>query len=343
MAILNQKPAVVFGQVFDKLNRPLPNLLVRAFDRDMRSEELLGEQLSDNNGQFRILYSKEKFLNAEKKTADLLIKVFNATGKAALYTAGINDIRYNASDSEQINIVIENNIPVDLNEFDFIIKEITPLIGKVKIADLQEDSEQQDISFLFNEASIPAEKLEHLVVANRLSNESNINAAFFYALLRQNTLLKNELTTTMQVRLGIDINTDILPLLYQAAITDVKIIEKDIKAAITAMIIPPLTAKEIIASMAILQRCHAKATEYYKNEHPKKLIDTISRFLLSNKISEVSDEFAKSKNDLDTFFDKISGAAFFKNKADANEAKITTVLTEILGADDAIISHITKA
>ena len=48
----NQKPNLVLGRVVDKLNRPLANLIIQAFDRDMRSEELLGESITDKKGKY---------------------------------------------------------------------------------------------------------------------------------------------------------------------------------------------------------------------------------------------------------------------------------------------------
>jgi len=35
-----KKENLVLGRVVDRLNRPLANLIVQAYDRDMRSEEL---------------------------------------------------------------------------------------------------------------------------------------------------------------------------------------------------------------------------------------------------------------------------------------------------------------
>lgn len=52
----NEKPNIVLGRVVDKLNRPLPNLIVQAIDRDMRSEELLGESVTGREGKYEITW-----------------------------------------------------------------------------------------------------------------------------------------------------------------------------------------------------------------------------------------------------------------------------------------------
>lgn len=45
--IENKKPNLVLGRVVDNINRPLANLIVQVFDRDMRGEELLGESFDN--------------------------------------------------------------------------------------------------------------------------------------------------------------------------------------------------------------------------------------------------------------------------------------------------------
>ena len=62
MAIRSETGAenVVLGKVADKLGRPLANLVVQAYDRDMRSEDLLGECVTDRDGRYRIAWSHEQ-------------------------------------------------------------------------------------------------------------------------------------------------------------------------------------------------------------------------------------------------------------------------------------------
>jgi 5-hydroxyisourate hydrolase-like protein (transthyretin family) len=46
---------------------PAAGLIVEAFDKDLRSEEILGETITDQNGKYEISYSKQQFRRAEKK------------------------------------------------------------------------------------------------------------------------------------------------------------------------------------------------------------------------------------------------------------------------------------
>ena len=55
--------------------------------------------------------------------------------------------------------------PTD-NEFDTIIRNITPLLEDIGIQALQENKELRDITFLQNETGFENIKLEHLVVSH---------------------------------------------------------------------------------------------------------------------------------------------------------------------------------
>ena len=343
MANQNNSNGIIRGTVSDGRGNKLTGLLVKAFDRDMRSETFLGECPTDAKGEYRIEYSTEQFNSAEKQTADLCMRVYAARGKDLLYETGIEEIVFNASPSEEINIVIQTEIKAEENEFDAILREISVLIGKVPVAQLQENQEHRDITFLSREADISAEKLEHLVVAHRLSDESKIDAAFFYALLRKNTLLKIDITKALQTRLFIDINTEPTPLLYDAALADEKILRRDVTAAVKEMIVPGRVAKEVRGSLELLKQYQRRAEEYYRNEHPKKILSIVSRFVLENRVGEIGRMFQESKNDIGTFFKKINDDSFFKSESKALGAKTSLALTELLGFDDAIISQVREA
>ena len=341
--IENQKPNLVLGRVSDKLNRPLANLIVQAFDRDMRGEELLGESITDRDGKYEIAWSHSQLSGRGKKEADIVIKVFTREKKTLLYAFNIDAVRFNASEREEINITIEQAIKPEVVEYDFILKQASYLAGKIAIIDLQESKEHRDITFLSKEAEIPAEKIEHFVVAHRLNEASKIDAAFFYALLRKNTLLKNDFAKSFHARLLVDINTEILPLLYDAALADVKTMQHDVEAAAKEMIVPDRVAKEWKKNYELLLRYKQKAEEYYKNEHPRKVLNIISRFVLENKIDEIGILFQENKNDLNAFLQKITDDSFFSSEAKATHAKASLALGELLGFDDLIISQISEA
>lgn len=339
----NESNRIVRGTVSDRRNNKFANLLVKAFDRDLRSEGFLGECLTNAQGEYRIEYSVQQFNRAEKQTADLRMKVYAARGTDLLYEAAIEQVVFNASPSEKIDIVIQTEIKAKGNEFDAILRQLPVLISKVPIAQLQENKEHRDITFLSKEAGIVAEKLEHLVVAHRLGDEAKIDAAFFYALLRKNTLLKIDITKSLRTRLFIDINTELLPLLYDAALADERIVQRDVTAAVKEMIVPGRVAKELKRSLELLKQYRQKAGEYYQDEHPRKILNIVTRFVLENKVGEIVQLFRENKNDVGVFIKKITDDSFFKNESKALDAKTSLALVEMLGFDEAIISRVKEA
>lgn len=333
---------IVHGIVSNRNNKSLSGLLVRAFDRDMRSEDFLGEALTDAKGKYSIEYSAEQYKRAEKQTADLCMKVFGRDGKIPLYETEMERIVFNASEYEEINIVISAEIKPEENEFDAIMREISGLIEDVAMAKLQENAEHRDITFLSNEAGIRAEKLEHLVVAHRLSVESKADADFFYALLRKNTLLKNDFAQLLQTRLIIDINSELLPILYQAALTDAKIVQRDTAAAVKELIVPAGVSKAWRKNVELLGQYRQRAEEYYKNEHPRKILQVVSNFVLENKLDEIGRIFQENKNDPKSLLKLLTDDSFFKTETKASDAKTSLALAELLGFDDTIISEVKK-
>ena len=305
-----QKPNLVTGKISNAINQALPNLVVQIFNRDMRSEQLLADTITDKEGKYAVEWQQEQLGSNEHKTADIAVKVFSSNKKTLLYAAGINDIRFNASAKEEINITILAAIKSDEAEFDYLVKKVTALADKVAIANLHEDDTHQDISFLSKEIEVPAIKIEHLVVAHRLQEHSKIDAAFFYALLRKDTLLHSDFTKTFRARLSINIDSEIETLLYDAALTDPKKIVTDVKAAVTEEIVDTKISKECNRNIELLQRYRKAAEAYYAKGGQQKLVDSVIGFVLNGKIAEAGKHFSENKTDLNVFFEKISSPSF---------------------------------
>ena len=339
MAKTPQLTYLVRGRVSDRFARPLPNLTVQAFDRDMRTEEMLGEALTDRQGRYEIFYTLEKAARTERQTADLSMKVLAANTKQLLYEAPLKEVRFNASLNEEINIVVETEITPQENEFDFILRTITPLIDRVKIPELTENDRLQDITFLAAETEIANEKLTYFVIAHRMAAESKGAPAFFYGLLRKNTLLKNDLAS-LQARLMIEINTEIRTLLYDAALTDEKLIEQDLKAAVAEYIVPESVLQELPKNLKLLKRFADAGAAYYQQEHRKRVIGLVGQFIATDKLSALKEEFQKSKDDVDGFLQRISSQSFFKSEVDEKEARVYMAAADVLGFNDELIEKV---
>jgi hypothetical protein len=93
---------LVKGEVHLSDGSPFAGLTVRAFDRDLRGEELLGETTTDENGQYEITYSATQFRRAEKSSADIIVRAYEKGSKLVTES----QIIFNAKPLETVNLVV---------------------------------------------------------------------------------------------------------------------------------------------------------------------------------------------------------------------------------------------
>lgn len=332
----------VYGRITNSSGNPLSKLKVEMYDVDMREWQTLSETITDKDGGYKLEWYHEQLSGRGKKSADIAIKIFTLDNNIELFKSAMDDVRFNASKSEEINITIQHEIKPERVEFDVLVKDVRFLANKVAIADLAENEQYRDVTFLSKELEVPADKIEHLIVAHRLAGISKIDAGFFYALFRKNTLLNNNLLTNSNSRFSVEISADVLPLLYDLALIDHKSISVDVKSAQEELIVGEETVKKLKINLERLSKYKGKAEEYYKNEHPKKIIELLSSVIKKGKLDEVQQLFAENKNDLKGFFEKVSGSLFYNSKAKEESTKTSLALAEYFGFGNEIIPQITK-
>ena len=87
-----EETSLVRGTVTDANQKPLANLIVRAFERDLRHPQLLGTTTTHTNGDYRIEYHPSDFLLGDilaRRMPWLIVEVLEAPdGKAGLGTGG---------------------------------------------------------------------------------------------------------------------------------------------------------------------------------------------------------------------------------------------------------------
>jgi hypothetical protein len=154
---------VVAGLVRDADGVPLVGVLVRAVDRDLRSEQALGEATTDAQGRYEIRYSTAAAAVAEAGTADVQVMVLHPaepTGSPLVRS----DIRFNVGPQTTIDLTL----PADHrgpSEFERYLARLEPGLAGVPLADLREDDTHQDLSFLAGETGIPQQRIALLVRA----------------------------------------------------------------------------------------------------------------------------------------------------------------------------------
>jgi hypothetical protein len=157
---------------------PARDTNVSAYDRDLRSERLLGQTRTDGAGAYRIAYSDEQFHRRERGSADLVVKAL-APGGSLL---AASPVLFNAPASAVVDLTIPEQARVPPALFDKIAAALPPLLGGVKAEELEEDHEHQDVTFLAGETGFAKRDLARFVLA-RILVPQGIQAEFWFALL----------------------------------------------------------------------------------------------------------------------------------------------------------------
>lgn len=163
LAIDSGPRLVVRGQLRTADGRPQAGVRVRAYDKDMRHEQLLGEIMTDSDGNYEISYFAFQFRRAEKGSADLVVGVLDAADQELARSQVI----FNAREEEIVALIAPGGEP-ELSEFDSILQQIQPLLvgqgdsGEDLPIDQLTDS---DITFLANDTGIVRERIAWLVRA----------------------------------------------------------------------------------------------------------------------------------------------------------------------------------
>ena len=169
---------IVFGKILNANKLPVEGCTVRAFDRELRSEQLLGETRTDSKGSYKITYTKKQFKRAEKGAADLVVRAFNPVGTMLV----MSDILFDASPEERIDLIVEKSAPVQPSVYERLAAVLTPLLDGVTFSDLTSD----DIWFLADKTGCTIEEIVFLAEDARLSQSTEIPEAVFFGLVINN-------------------------------------------------------------------------------------------------------------------------------------------------------------
>lgn len=178
---------VVRGKISDAGDNLLVGVVVKAFDKDLRSEEELGKTNTNKDGEYEIYYSAQKFRRAEKVNADLVIKVFAADD--SLLAA--SSVLFNAPLLAEVDLTIptENWLPPTL--FEKIERALIPLLEGLRVEELEEGKQYQDLTFLSGETAFEKNVLARFALVHKLA-ENCIQPEFWFALLDGSFFQYNE-------------------------------------------------------------------------------------------------------------------------------------------------------
>jgi hypothetical protein len=173
---VEQPPFVVRGTVREANGKPVAGVNVRAFDRDLRSEEPLGNATADSQGSYEIHYGPEQFRRADKESADLIVRVYNDKREEL----AASPIIFNAKPQEVVDLTIELDKLRPQSEYERYIAELDPVLDDVPLARLT----SADVTFLAGETAIDRQHIDYLVSSQIWSPETGVQPAALYGMLR---------------------------------------------------------------------------------------------------------------------------------------------------------------
>lgn len=278
-----QATFVVRGTVQLADGSPAAGVTVMAFDQDLRSEEKLGEALTNELGNYEITYTADLFRRAEKETADLVVR---AQGVNETAPAG-SPTRFNAQPVETVNLVFGGGPFRELSEYERLRGEVVPVLDGADLSNLSDE----DLDFLAAETRQDRGRIAFLAVAARLTTATGIEPEAFYGWFRQN------------------LPTELAALFAQST----QSLLSALKASIAANIIPLRLAARIDA---ILDRMHQLAVE-----HAFRPPDAEGRTGLGALVATALDSrrqqetfvslLLKHQGPLDTFWEKLGAHSDF--------------------------------
>ena len=168
---------IVQGTVRTRPGHVVPDLVIRAFDKDLRSEELLGEAATSIDGTFEITYTSKQFRKAEARTADLVVRAFKSTGAQVAQS----DVLFNAPFTATVDLIVSSLEDVELSEVEKLASLLGPVLDGATLTELDDD----DVSFLSAELAIDRRRIEFLAVSARHGLETEIQMEAFYGWARK--------------------------------------------------------------------------------------------------------------------------------------------------------------
>jgi hypothetical protein len=293
---------LVHGKISYASGCGAPELLVRAYDKDMRSEQLLGEAKTGRAGKYRISYLAEKYALAEVGSADLRISVCNPEGREI----ATSQVVFNASADEVIDVTLPASM-AGPSEYSRLVAAITPDLEGVALQDLT----AADVQFLAGDTDEDAKRIAWIAGANNASKSADgIPAEIFYGLYRQ------------------ALPTDLVALSKSSQ----KTVLTAIQSSISQNVIRAFTDKEIQAYISFLQKF---AAENELKPAPEKQSASLGDLLALTSLSpEKQKNFAAawvSRTDTgDEFWQKAQKSAGLTD-AETTQVRTTTELGSVTG------------
>jgi len=169
----------VKGKVVTTTGVSMKDVRVIVFSKSLIEDKILGEALTDEEGNYTFSYPAETTSNIKH---DIEARVVEAA--ANLRELGRSDVKYNAGAEEILDVIIAESIEDKESEHQRLLNELKNYLGRFSLKDLKETEDKKQISHLSNKSAWDVRMVAMAVEAEKLSEETNIPSSHFYALFR---------------------------------------------------------------------------------------------------------------------------------------------------------------
>ena len=154
------RPLTASGRVTDRDGAPVVGLLVRAFDRDLRREAVLGEAVTGADGAYRIAYDASRLLDPSRPGPHLVVRVF---GEGMTLRAA-SPVIFRAEPDQRVDVRLKRAAPATETEYGALGRRLRAAGVAGDGADLSE----ADLEFLHGASGIARDALERFRSGARL-------------------------------------------------------------------------------------------------------------------------------------------------------------------------------
>jgi hypothetical protein len=167
----------VRGTISDNRGAPLSGYVAELFIVTIGSGTSAGRAITGKNGEYNIYYK----VAGNKPDPDIEVRVYEKRGRKVIGTSAVH---FNASPNETLDIIVSGDKIKKDTEFGMVLNEIKPHLGRLKLSELKEDENNQNITYLSNKTGWDARIVAMLVSSAKLGNHLKIESSHLYALLR---------------------------------------------------------------------------------------------------------------------------------------------------------------
>ena len=162
----------VSGRISRADGLPLPGISVRALDKDVLEERLLGQTVTNDGGHYEIPYTLENL----STRIDLVVRVMDADEKEV----AASPVVYSAGEREVIDLTAEVGSPLPPSEYEQIRERLTPLLQGLDPSQLTEDQ----IAYIKGASGLQPRLVGRYFIAAQMAGTTGQSADLFYGLLR---------------------------------------------------------------------------------------------------------------------------------------------------------------